>query len=158
MASKRLTIRHVGRGGFLTASGHENQYQSGFSSLLNVPNVFISGRSQGNFTDFSDYSVPFPVTDRRIFNPEKRFSRPAVRFSGRPARVIAPQARKARLARSRGFSSPFFTGASLAFANPRSVAVCVRRGVRREVLHAKGVAGSRGLRRPKRNHFSSIRC
>lgn len=52
----------------------------------------------------------------------------------------------------RGFVSPV-----LGFADPRRVMVCVRRNVRKQVLHAFGVAG-RGVKRGKRGPLSDIRC
>lgn len=48
--------------------------------------------------------------------------------------------------------------AKLAFTDPSSVAICVRRKIRREVMFARGHSGRRGQRRPKRNWFSTIRC
>lgn len=49
----------------------------------------------------------------------------------------------------------------VAFAVPKSVAVCVRRSRRREVLHALGVAGGKGVGRNikhHRNEWSEIGC
>lgn len=46
----------------------------------------------------------------------------------------------------------------VAFANPREVLVCVRRKRRKEVLHAKGVAGRKGIKRYRRNEYSEVSC
>lgn len=112
------------------------------------------------------WSEPDPVilpVDRRLYDPAPAFARPAKRFSGRPARVVAPPPIKAFQARSRQSSAPsrrpqFVNPSRLLFQAPQNVVVCVQRGVRKEVLHAKGVAGKSGLAKPKRGPYSSIRC
>lgn len=43
------------------------------------------------------------------------------------------------------------------FAHPQEVAVCARRGIRREVLLAKGKGGAKH-RRPRRNQWSNVKC
>lgn len=48
--------------------------------------------------------------------------------------------------------------AGLRFTNPYQVLTCVRRKIRKQVLFAKGGAGSRKMRRPKYNYMSSVRC
>lgn len=91
------------------------------------------------------------VEDRRTFYPTAPALRPALSFSRKShARVVAKQNPR--------FNQPSQTKAILAFAEPKKVLVCVRRKRRKEVLHAKGVAGRRGLRRPHRNNWSGIRC
>ncbi|AZL83013.1 hypothetical protein [Apis mellifera associated microvirus 46] len=152
---KKVLSRSGRRVVVINASGSESRSASGFSPLLAVPEIFRSGvRSQDNFTDL-DLSVPFPVADRRLFNPENPISRPAKRFSGIPARVISPKLKKARYGRSRPFLSSF--PSVLAFQRPRSVALCVRRSVRRQVLFSRGVPGRR-VAKPGRNAFSNVRC
>jgi len=47
---------------------------------------------------------------------------------------------------------------SVAFQAPLDVAICVRRKVRKEVMHATGKAGRRGQKRPHRNPYSDINC
>lgn len=43
------------------------------------------------------------------------------------------------------------------FRDPTSVMICIRRKIRREVMHALGAAGGR-VRRPRRNFYSNVRC
>lgn len=86
------------------------------------------------------------VEDRRTSFPA--VYRPAKRFVGyarlsMPA-VVPPRSR-------RRFSHV------VKFQDPSGVLICVRRKVRREVLHAKGRAGGR-VRRPRRNEWSNISC
>jgi len=45
----------------------------------------------------------------------------------------------------------------VAFDVPRRVLICVRRKVRKEVIHALGKGGG-GNRKPRRNEFSDVRC
>lgn len=89
------------------------------------------------------------MEDRRTFHP-LRDLRPVASFVKSAARVVAKQ----RV----NFPQPSQTKALLAFADPRRVLVCVRRRIRREVLHAKRIAGSGGMRKPRRNALSSISC
>lgn len=102
--------------------------------------------------------VPLPLrqTDRRLFNPVPAVYRPAQRLSGRKATVLPPPSRKRATARSG--ARPGWGMARLVFAAPQNVQICVSRGIRKEVMHAKGVAGKRGLRKPKFNSYSKVRC
>lgn len=64
---------------------------------------------------------------------------------------------------SRLHSSPVFgvsqTRASIAFADPSRTLICVRRKIRREVMHALGLSGSgSGQRPPRLSEYSSVRC
>lgn len=43
------------------------------------------------------------------------------------------------------------------FVHPETVAVCVRRKSRKQVLHARGIAGG-PVRKPRRSRFSKVRC
>lgn len=102
--------------------------------------------------------------DRRTFHPEK-LNRPVLNVHGRPAaQVLAdrPRSLKKPSARQQAFrwgkDVASQTKAVLTFAQPSKVAVCVRRGVRREVLHAlkrtgKGAGSSR-----RRSWTSKIGC
>lgn len=86
------------------------------------------------------------LQDAREFSPYLSTVRPAQTVSGRPTVItVAPPPTPLRKA---GFS----------FSNPRSVTTCVRRGVRREVIFAKG-KGGRGYKKPKRlTPYSKVKC
>lgn len=107
-----------------------NSFPSYFE-LLTVPNLTRSGRLTA-------------IEDRRTFSPGRvtspRTPRQVARMSMHPARQAS--GRKVEV---------------YSFDLPRSVAICARRAIRKQVIHAKGVAGSK-VRRPKRNAFSSISC
>lgn len=86
------------------------------------------------------------IEDRRFFSPlsvdrRKSSRRWAVKVVQRPNRLV-----------SRVYRPGFY------FESPRHVVACVRRKRRKEVIHAKGIAGRRGLRRGRRNQWSSVRC
>lgn len=88
--------------------------------------------------------------DRRLYQPD-RAQRPVFSFRGdRSARVVAKQNPR--------FKQPSQTKAVLAFAEPDALPLCVRRKVRKQVLHAKGVAGRKGLKRPRFNEWSKVQC
>lgn len=87
------------------------------------------------------------LEDRRRFNPTKTVSRPAS-IRRDQARLTHRQTRK---------YIPFKTD-PVSFADPVRVSLCARREIRKQVLHAKKVAGRSGLKKPRRNFWSSISC
>lgn len=92
-------------------------------------------------------SVLRQYEDRRLYHPDRRrLLRPAVTFSGSNYALRSSPSKSRRV--------PFGVG----FVAPRRVVVCVRRKQRREVLFAVGGAGSRKMRRPRRNEYSNVRC
>lgn len=140
-----------------------------------VPTVFASANSRSRSRD--PWALPLPVspvapslvrpvirpvplplrqTDGRLFNPVPAVYRPAQRLSGRKATLAPPPVRKRATARSKAL--PGYGLGRLLFSAPANVQVCVSRGIRKEVLHAKRVAGTRGLKKPKYNHYSKVRC
>lgn len=52
----------------------------------------------------------------------------------------------------------WYPAANVAFTRPDLIAVCIRRKIRREVLHAFGKAGKVGQKIAKRGKFSDIHC
>lgn len=112
-------------------------------------------------SDFFDLRM---VEDRRLYHPES-FSAPVRTIFGQPARLTVVERTYSKTgpfsrvsAVSRGTRSQ--TKAALAFSEPRSVVVCVRRQRRREVLHAlqKTGRGAGKQRRPRRTELSKISC
>lgn len=91
------------------------------------------------------------VEDRRSFHPHGKNAWPQL-ISGRDA-VIAANAHN-----TKPMSHPTYSPIHVAFEQPQEVITCVRRNSRKEVLHAKGIAGKKGLRKPRRNPFSSVKC
>lgn len=92
------------------------------------------------------------VEDRRIHYPGlKPYNRPIAQMTvGKPARL--------HLVENKRYSAPSQTKAIVAFQEPHKLPICIRRKERREVLFAKGVGGSRGLRKPTRNEWSDVSC
>jgi hypothetical protein len=83
------------------------------------------------------------LEDRRTYRPDRS--------------VRAPAAVQRKDTRLNTFPSPARL-AAYGFQNPHNVALCVRRKVRKEVIHAIRVAGKTGLKRPKRNFWSNVKC
>lgn len=100
------------------------------------------------------------IEDRRTFHPDR--VRPAARFTtGGPSRLGLSERKNTR-GRFKGFKANSQTKAPIAFDVPASVAVCVRRKTRKQVLFAQrktGRAGTKRLRRTRRrSSYSSVRC
>lgn len=83
------------------------------------------------------------LEDRRTYLPDYR-TRPAASQRRSDARLVQDPTQKS-LRR-------------ITFANPAHVAMCLRRKIRREVLHALKVAGGKGFKKPRRNAWSDIGC
>ena len=96
-----------------------------------------------------DWEAPLrTLEDRRTWHPG------SVPTAWEPAKVIGGRPARLRASRRPSLLSP---SPVVAFDVPERVAVCVRRKTRKEVIHAKGVAGGR-VRRPSRSIYSSISC
>lgn len=90
------------------------------------------------------------IEDRRLFNPDPL--KPARSIRGRGV-SIQPKAETKRR-KVVAWSNPQF-----AFKAPKATLVCLRRSIRKEVIHALKKAGKRGKgRRRRRNQFSDVRC
>ena len=92
--------------------------------------------------------------DRRLWHPDRL--EPARSAAGGQAHFRIAPARKNR-ARAR-LTALLWPSARIGFQQPNAVAICARRQQRREVLHAAGVAGRRGLRPPRRSAYSDVSC
>jgi len=88
------------------------------------------------------------VEDRRQWHPDGP-RRAATAFNRFAPRLIVP-----KWAALGGAA----VTSKIAFSDPSSVAICIRRKTRREVIFAKRKSGRRGQRRLKRNWFSKIHC
>lgn len=102
----------------------------------------------------SHYKIPTDntLTDRRTYFPDRRV-RPVAAVTRQASRIVARDSLGDRIRRQ--------TKAPLAFARPHLVAVCAKRKVRKEVLHALGLKNKRrgkGGGKRRRNFWSSISC
>lgn len=84
------------------------------------------------------------IEDRRVYSPGR------VKPSRTPRQV-------ARVLMASSSPKSPMNREVLSFKIPRSTAVCVRRSIRKQVIHAKRRAGTK-VRRPRRNAMSSISC
>lgn len=98
------------------------------------------------------------IEDRRRWNPDP--VEPPRRLAQGFGRIrVLPAPRSASQRPISGLRAGLYDPPPrLAFQQPQTVAVCVRRERRREVLHALKVAGARGLRPPRRSPFSDVSC
>lgn len=93
--------------------------------------------------------TPTDVSRSRVIknvdiDPEtwERIHRPLRRIDWRPRHLV-------NLA-----NGPWWYG----FANPEKMVICLERKMRREVMHALGLTGKVGQKRPHYNQFSRVRC
>lgn len=107
-----------------------------------LPSVYTPRRNLGVFED------------RRFFHPEAPYA-PARSFSKTRHRIVypTPVRRVKRSAQNISYPSPH-----VVFANSPKVLICVRRKIRKEVLHAYRKTGKVGQKRPRRNFYSDIHC
>lgn len=91
-----------------------------------------------------------PQSDLRVYHPQRPLFRPLAATRRSVTQIEAKQYQATRLNRQ--------TKATLVFNGPESIPLCVRRRRRKQVLHAKGVAGSKNLKKPHRNFWSAISC
>lgn len=111
--------------------------------------------SRSNQIDLEDYLRS--IEDRRTYHPEGEF-RPARDTSARRHRLTLPTPAPTQLMAA---PAPFGFGGpppGVAFQTPQKVLVCVRRKIRKEVLHALGHSGKSGQKRPRRSAYSDIHC
>jgi len=94
-------------------------------------------------------SLPF-IPQRRV---ELLTSTPFL--SSRPVARQRPSLNRPRVAAPSNFSLPFSKKDAKLL---NEAMVCARRSVRREVIFASGVGGSRGLRGPHYSQTSNVRC
>jgi len=91
------------------------------------------------------------IEDRRQFHP-LQVHRPPLTVDARPARL-------SRSFRASRFLRPDHLVADvLSFCSPQWVLRCIRRKVRKEMMHVIKHAGSGGGRKPKRDWFSKVSC
>lgn len=154
MASNTNTrsYRRSGRVAFANASAPARRRPS-LSGALPLTDEHLS-RRRSQSREVPELDIP--ANDRRLYNPDPVPS--YKRLTGRPARVVAAPIRKTRqtahLDPEMGLEVPL---PQLLFQNPTGVTVCVQRKTRKEVIHAKGVAGSK-VAKPKMRHSSKIKC
>lgn len=91
------------------------------------------------------------IEDRRRFGQEQNL--PFRTVYNKPARfkIIQPTIREKQVKKIDWVPS------AIGFLNPTSVAVCIRRKQRREIMHAKGYAGG-SVKLPTFNEASFVRC
>lgn len=96
------------------------------------------------------------LEDRRRFHPEG-MGRPAISFLGRKATKLVPKVVSVPSRFMNGYYGETVPW-RLSFEVPESVLICVRRNIRRQVLHAFRIAGKKGLGGPHFNEHSLISC
>jgi len=133
----------------VNASAYSRQRSSMAAAL---PQTYLKPSRRSTYIEAPE--IPFPSLDRRTYHPDPVPT--YKRLSGRPARVVAAPPAKRAHAPAGTLPEPVEVSALL-FKNPSGVKVCVQRGVRKEVMHALGVAGG-PVRPGHKTAKSKIRC
>lgn len=106
-------------------------------------------------------SILTQIEDRRAYHPEGETRTPK-KITGIPSRVVVNRPRSLRDGRGLSFYDRVTAipavPVGLSFQDSTRVILCTRRKMRKEVLHAKGVAGTKGLKPPRFNYWSKISC
>lgn len=101
-----------------------------------------------------------PIEDRRTWHPEGK-ARPARSFDSSRHRLVVGQAQVKQAVRT-GYTKlrhlALQVPKAVAFQAPEKVLVCVRRQMRREVMHALKKAGKRGQKSRRWSWYSNISC
>lgn len=85
--------------------------------------------------------------DRRTFHPQ---------HASRPAQTFSNVNHKLRHVGTTNLS--MFSPRSVGFVDAKRTLICVRRKIRKEVLHALNKTGRSGQNKPKYNIYSGVRC
>lgn len=143
--------RRGGRGALDTPS-YAARLEDSFFSV--TPPAFLPRRS----TDMGLLTQEplFFVEDRRAWFPGTLPTQymPARTLSGAPARLGVPSPKRTSV---RSTWRPLDPSPVISFREAPRVVTCIRRRIRKEVIHALSIAGTR-VRKPKRSTFSSISC
>ncbi len=94
------------------------------------------------------------IDDNRLFNPDPY--RPPLNRSGNFSRIISPSGNAQQRRNSNRVSTNYLTP-RLVIDEPKKVMLCLRRHRRKQVIHARGIAGSR-VAKPKFNLNSQMKC
>lgn len=133
----------------------------------------MARRSRNRRTSQRDIVNP-PIANRRLLTPVRRqtqllldssriYSRDNRLFDPLPKMMRPPRATRGRIAltnlqqRKLSKNKPLMAIRE-SFALPKETLVCVRRGVRKEVLHAYKKTGKGARSRRRRNELSDIHC
>lgn len=97
---------------------------------------------------------PLPLP-RLTENLKRPATGPARTLSGGVARIFVEPPSKGTRAR---YKTRALVPHQIAFSVPQETLVCLRRGRRREVLHALRKTGKGGQRKPRRSSWRHIKC
>lgn len=107
--------------------------------------------------------------DRRLYHPEGKY-RPAVSLveSYPTLTETSPNPLRHKPRRIGGdlvnptsgeiLSFGAFDPFKISWSNPWKMAICLKRKMRREVMHALGMAGKTGFKKPKFTQYSYVKC
>lgn len=99
------------------------------------------------YEDLRRWSPPKAITTPRTFQQPSRIQfKPHIRL---------PNIKKPNLSKPQNLSKLI---SSFGFVHPKKVLICVRRKMRKQVLHAFNKTGKSGQRRPRRSPYSDIHC
>lgn len=125
-------------------------------TLYSQPHRYRQVRTHPSFNPVTSYKTNnFAlglIEDRRTYSP-------GLSPLARGVNMLTVGARpRLTLKQNPRYNQPSQTKAIVAFAEPDKIPLCIRRKERREVLHAKGVAGGKVRRPGRRTQWSDVKC
>lgn len=133
-----------------SSRGNAHGTPSSLTSLLSPSHSTTQPSLVSTYVSLPTPAEVLGVVDRRTYSPT-------------PYRTIASPRRAARLVPDKfgaGIRNQNMLPSGIQFANPKRVAICLRRKARREVLHALKLTrkSGRGGSRRNRNLWSTVKC
>lgn len=119
---------------------------------------------------FSARRVPLSLyEDRRVWHPEGASALPRsmvefrTRINERPPNFVGdeiynPRTGELIYTKASQMSQKTFSPWKLAFDNPWKTVICLKRKMRREIMHAFGYAGKSGFKKPRFTQYSYVKC
>lgn len=128
------------------------------SVITNTVSVLPLSLSPPRFRQLEIFPSLQEFEDRRLWHPEDPIS-PARSFTTSRHRLsLVDSPSRYQYSLKKNYRNLNQTKARISFVDPHRVLVCVRRKVRKEVMHALRHAGRSGQRKPRRNAYSSVSC
>lgn len=112
----------------------------------------VLGKKEHSYLNISEYLAGLKslteVEDRRTFNPRKNI-RDSLTILGRPHQLVIKKAYPIKKA---------YLTAKIGFQQPEKMVICIRRKIRKKMMHIFNIAGKTGFKKKRLNNYSKTEC